>query len=381
MPDTRSSVRSEAFTLLELLCVMAIIGILAAILLPAISKVRHQAIRAQCVSQLRQTGVAFGNFAHDHDGQFPMAVPGRAGGTLELALGARRLEGQFYFSFRHLQALSNEIVTPKVLACPADIRAAAAGFPALNNSNVSYFVALSAEYNRPNSILAGDRNLTNDWTRPGSLVRLGGNFALRWTHELHQFKGNLLFSDGHVEEKNSTVLMARDFPLTAELALPTIQVTAPAVPQNSGAPVAFGPTPIKTASPGTSAMTESPYSPVAAAGIAQSNATTRVAIAATAAGTFASGHAAAPGERPARENNTGAAPSNSPTQVGGTLPPNLSDNAEPERADWTQWPGKTIQAIVASTSGLVWLIPLILLAVAALLVARKAARRRATRPD
>jgi prepilin-type N-terminal cleavage/methylation domain-containing protein/prepilin-type processing-associated H-X9-DG protein len=216
----------RAFTLIELLCVMAIISILAAILLPALIQARTRARRLQCVSQLRQTGVAFHGFAHDHNSQFPMAVPGAAGGSFEFAQNTYRVEGESYFAFRHFQPLSNELVTPKVLACPADTaRAAATSFASLSNLNVSYFVSMKVEYGKPNSLLAGDRNLTNDYSARSTLVRFGPNSSLRWTDELHRFKGNLLFADGRVEERNTPGLLAGadSAMLAADLAFPTLQ--------------------------------------------------------------------------------------------------------------------------------------------------------------
>ncbi len=67
----------RAFTLVELLAVIAIIGILTAIVIPVIGTVRRQSTITKVTSNLRQTGVLMMLYVSDHKGE----LPGRNGGS------------------------------------------------------------------------------------------------------------------------------------------------------------------------------------------------------------------------------------------------------------------------------------------------------------
>lgn len=63
--------KNKGFTLIELLVVIAIIAILAAMLLPALSRAREQARRAVCMGNLKQLGLILNMYAQDYRQFFP----------------------------------------------------------------------------------------------------------------------------------------------------------------------------------------------------------------------------------------------------------------------------------------------------------------------
>src|SRR5277367_1938035 len=136
MKSTFRHFTQNGFTLVALLVIIAVLALLAAMLLPALAAEKKKAQRINCVNNLKQCGLAFRIWEGDNGDQYPMNVPMAKGGTKEFDTGAD--------TFRHFQVMSNELSTPKILICPADIRTIAANFVSLKNKNVSYFVGLDA---------------------------------------------------------------------------------------------------------------------------------------------------------------------------------------------------------------------------------------------
>lgn len=190
-----SSNRERGLTLLEIFVILAVISVLVILLVPALHRAKIRAQRISCNNNLKQVGLAYSVWGGDHKDTYPMQVAGTNGGTMDFITGPN--------AWRHYQVMSNELSTPLVLICPAEtdhMRAAAATFDFLRNSNLSYFVGLDANETNPQLILAGDRNVTNGTSVKNGVLDLTTNTPAGWTAEMHNGVGNLTLADGSVQQ-------------------------------------------------------------------------------------------------------------------------------------------------------------------------------------
>ena len=115
-----------------------IMSIALALFPVAAIRAKAKAVRMSCYSNLRIIGIAFQTFASDHEGKYPFDLSTNNGGTLEFC----RLDsdGLDMNSSAHFQIMSNEIVNPGHLVCPADSKIYSQDFGMLDTTNVTYQV-------------------------------------------------------------------------------------------------------------------------------------------------------------------------------------------------------------------------------------------------
>jgi len=158
--------RKKGFTLIELLVVIAIIAILAAMLLPVLSRAREQARRGVCLSNLKQIGTSLHMYAQDYEEMFPI-MPAVGG---------------FVYTIQMLNLLVPDYCEDyKAFKCPSDLNWGKGGSTfgtgggnLLNQCSYAYALACD-EQTDDDSVLVADRSWTSS-TANSQWVWLGAAY-------------------------------------------------------------------------------------------------------------------------------------------------------------------------------------------------------------
>ena len=195
-----------AFTLVELLVVIGIIGLLISFLLPMLSKARENSNRTACLSNLRQLGAGMIIYANAHRDRLPNANPvGKAKSydptnQVLTDFAAAYLEG-----------------SGRVFHCPSDRDPSSetiltADYTLPGSARVSYefySVLWQPEFGPFLAHFASDTPLVWD---------LGGGSPTPDPDQNHGIKGgNVLFADGHCEWQMQSAWDKADWPHAAQL--------------------------------------------------------------------------------------------------------------------------------------------------------------------
>lgn len=160
--------RRRAFTLVEILVVIAIVAVLAGLLFPALTRTVASSRAAACVSNLRQLGSALNLYLAEHDNTMPTMEAGRR----SLAEDVPVIDN----------TLDRYADSPEVFACPSDDQKFA------TTTGTSYFW---------NTALNGQAVAALNFFTVESKSRIPLLSDKEGFHPYEDNRVNILFADGH----------------------------------------------------------------------------------------------------------------------------------------------------------------------------------------
>ncbi|AHF90994.1 hypothetical protein OPIT5_13025 [Opitutaceae bacterium TAV5] len=196
-------INRRGFTLIELLTVIAIIGVLAAILIPTVGAVRKSAQAASCISNLRQIGVAMVMHAQANRDKLPVAW---GGDTTIWNEKMWQWQLQPYLENKQNQTNAIDAVFGGIFRCPGktnfnidgptDREKNSYAMNAFSNGGDTTTQRTLSSLGQPTiTLLVSDSNTATCHLRNANYLYDNAADIALW----HKGKNNMLFADGHVE--------------------------------------------------------------------------------------------------------------------------------------------------------------------------------------
>ncbi|MCX6343684.1 MAG: prepilin-type N-terminal cleavage/methylation domain-containing protein [Armatimonadetes bacterium] len=198
----------RGFSLIELLVVIGIIAILAAILFPILTKARERARQVQCVMNMKQLFKAFRMYTDDNNGRFPVIRVHSSDPTTNWV-------GSTTFGGGSLPQIQKGQLWPyvkniKVYLCETDRRVPAAWFGGVTNYNHSYSVNRTLCGSKVDSIPSEQARRGVMMVHESRLTINDGDFNMDSdvVSNIHYSGTNVLYLDGHCLRRTTKELEA-----------------------------------------------------------------------------------------------------------------------------------------------------------------------------
>ncbi len=208
----------RAFTLIEILVVIAIIGILSAILFPVLSRARENGRKTACLSNMKQLGLAFQQYQQDSRGKYPLAanfqawdkgyghwVSGPVGSSM-VSIAPLPTSSSDPFTEPTFSSAANVkdgalfpyVKSTAVYACPSSKFGEETGLSYGMNCAVSG-LATSRIRSPGDIILLVDEKYPTDGFFYARNICNGAGCSTDTLQSRHNGGGNMLFADGHAK--------------------------------------------------------------------------------------------------------------------------------------------------------------------------------------